>query len=104
MLKKRMYPSYVMVKGQRYDLHLTPYIAIGKAKPNEVIGWCAEKDKFILIHSGLSEKDAFSTLIHELLHAIDEEYGVRIPHKLIYQLEGALAETISANFHLVPKR
>jgi hypothetical protein len=38
------------------------------------------------------------TCIHELLHALNHEYGLRLRHRQIYALEGALTDFILRNF------
>jgi hypothetical protein len=38
------------------------------------------------------------TLVLELFHAIEFAYEIKIPHALIYKLEGPVAELIKDNF------
>jgi len=60
-------------------------------------GLCDDGAKIIWIRSDQSPKGLFKTLIHELLHAVEAEYGLRIKHEMIYSLETALADLILDN-------
>ena len=50
-------------------------------------GECDDLAKQIAILKGMSERETLETFIHELLHAVELEYGIPIPHRLIYMLE-----------------
>lgn len=52
----------------------------------------------ILIKQGLSEDDTLKTLLHELVHAIEYEYEIKISHSGVYKFEEALFDFICANF------
>lgn len=56
----------------------------------DVLGECRFDSKQIAIKDGLSEREAFKTFVHEVLHAVEFERGVKIPHRAIYQLEDAV--------------
>jgi hypothetical protein len=65
-------------------------------------GRCASKhEKFgsrtIFIQKGLGPRLEQETFVHELLHAIEFEYNVTIPHRLIYALEYPLRRLFSLN-------
>ena len=53
--------------------------------------------KTITIRMGLSPKKMRLTLIHEVFHAIEEEYGIAIPHFLIYLLEEPIDKILTLN-------
>lgn len=57
----------------------------------EVLGLCHFTDKIIYIKLGQSPEERLSTFFHEVIHAFTEEYGIHVPHKLIYKLEKPLA-------------
>lgn len=56
----------------------------------DVLGECRFDSKQIAMKSGLSERETYKTLIHEVLHAMEFERGIKISHKAIYQLEDAV--------------
>lgn len=51
----------------------------------------------ILIKKGMSEDDTLKTLLHELVHAIEYEYEIKISHRGVYRFEEALFDFICAN-------
>lgn len=61
----------------------------------ELLGECRYEHKQIALVK--DEAQILETFIHELLHAVDFEYGIGIPHKTIYQLEEALARVLRLN-------
>lgn len=54
-------------------------------------------DKVIYIRMGQTAKGRLETFVHELLHAVEYEYEIEIPHALIYKLEGPLVRLILDN-------
>lgn len=52
----------------------------------------------ILIKAGMSEDDTLKTLLHELVHAIEYEYEIKISHSGVYKFEEAIFDFICANF------
>lgn len=52
----------------------------------------------ILIKAGMSQDDTLKTLLHELVHAIEYEYEIKISHSGVYKFEEALFDFICANF------
>lgn len=51
----------------------------------------ASSDGKIRLATGMETLEAYETLWHELLHSIEYEYEIKIPHELIYKLEKPLA-------------
>jgi hypothetical protein len=60
-------------------------------------GLCNGNTREIHIYTRQREKMILSTLLHELLHAIEFTYGLSVPHRLIFELEGPLAELLIKN-------
>lgn len=56
-----------------------------------VLGMCDDAEHIIYIRTRLSEHDLLSTLIHEVLHAIEYTTQTPLPHKSIYLIEAPLA-------------
>lgn len=51
----------------------------------------------ILLRKDLVGEELISALLHEILHAIEFEYRIPIPHKLIYRLEKAILKVLKLN-------
>lgn len=64
--------------------------------PN-ITGLCDASEKLITLKCGLSKKELLDAFCHELVHAIEEEYGFEIPHHLVYKLESGLAAFLRDN-------
>jgi Zn-dependent peptidase ImmA (M78 family) len=67
-------------------------------KDSDLMGLCDPERQEILIKVGIDQKDRIETLVHELLHAIEFEYDIKIGHKLIKKLEGPITKLIIENF------
>ncbi len=65
---------------------------------HEVWGLCDPSTQTILIKSGLSPRDTLDTIIHEALHALDDEYDIRMPHSMVHKLDSRLAQFLIDNF------
>lgn len=61
-------------------------------------GYCDEAKQRIEILARLKTKPRITTFIHEVLHAIEDEYNIEIDHKLLDKIAVALAELILVNF------
>lgn len=55
-------------------------------------GGCHFESKVLMISSRQSKSEALASLFHEILHAIEAEYKVKLGHGKINKLEYALAE------------
>ena len=54
--------------------------------------------KTIKIKAGMSRRETFTTLIHELLHVAEFEGPIKLKHKTVHKLEKALFELLVDNF------
>jgi hypothetical protein len=61
------------------------------------LGMCHSIKKIIYLKKGLSLVSTFSTLIHEVLHALEFEYNIEIKHKSIHQYEQAILDFLMNN-------
>lgn len=59
-------------------------------------GMCISEIKEILIAKD-SGKTMLETFLHEVMHAMDNEYGLEIPHPLMYRAERPLARICRLN-------
>lgn len=64
----------------------------------EVIGLCDPMTQTIIIKTGLKPREALDTLVHECLHAIEDEYDLKIDHALIHSLESKISQLLIDNF------
>jgi len=64
---------------------------------SDSVGICDNNEKKIYIDGALSKDEKAKTLIHELLHALEFEYRLNIPHPLIYKLETPIYKLLCDN-------
>jgi len=55
-------------------------------------------NKSIQLKTKEPKLDTYSTFIHELIHAIDDEYEINLDHDQVYKLEEAMMKFMLANF------
>lgn len=85
-MKKPPIPPHIKIKNKVvYEV-----VWVDQFKDPEVLGECRFDSKQIALKIGVSERETYKTLIHEVLHAVEFERGVKLQHKAIYQLEDAL--------------
>jgi len=58
---------------------------------------CRPEEKQIVIALNQSHTDMTKGLIHELFHAIEFEYKIKIPHGVIHLLEHAVLKVLKLN-------
>jgi hypothetical protein len=94
------YPSRLRIGDRDYRLRFVKSIrrchrqvgkgaTVGLHDPNRIE---------ILVKEGMSEDDTLKTVLHELVHAIEYEYEIKISHSGVYKFEEALFDFICANF------
>ena len=67
-------------------------------KNKGIVGITDFSSQEIHIKTNQSKTETLSTFIHEILHAMDEEYDMKLTHKQIYQLEEAIMDFMASNF------
>ena len=65
---------------------------VDKFDDKDQLGYCLDKNsdmgsRTILLKLGMSETLTAKIFIHEVFHAIEFEYNIKIPHQLIRDLE-----------------
>lgn len=63
----------------------------------ETRGECRFDTKQVLLIQGMPDSILFETYTHEVIHAIEHEYKIEIPHKSIYALEAAIPKILKLN-------
>lgn len=61
------------------------------------IGWSDKDARLIYLKHRMGVKETNEIFIHEVLHAIEYEYDIALPHKLVYALQGPLALLLTQN-------
>lgn len=99
-MKKKNYPKSVKVKNSNYRIEWAEIIE--ETEEEYIRGEChTGRDKHIKLLSTLNDQEAFSTFWHEILHAFEEEYKIKLAHKkVVYALEGPLSKFLLDNFKL----
>lgn len=87
-------PRQIIVGEALYDVHFRSTI---EAR-HDIYGYCNGDTKEIFVKKGLSQVERGKTMIHELLHALEFEYGLHIEHSLIYKLEEPIYNLVKDNW------
>lgn len=61
------------------------------------MGVCCFDIKEIWISTGLTCQERLETFWHEISHALDFEYGIKLTHKQVYALEKPLSDLFQKN-------
>lgn len=63
----------------------------------ETLGYCEDESQIIYMKDGQDMDETFKTMIHELVHAMDHTYGMKLKHSQVRKLELALADFLTNN-------
>lgn len=91
-MKRADVPPYIDVNGVRYDVLFSKDVSSIAGRKFKCRGYCDGESKKIYIQVGLDESLRGSTFWHEVLHAIDFEFGIKISHAQIYRAELPLSK------------
>lgn len=91
--KQSQFPKTLQVSDEVYKIQ---WVRAFKGHDNQV-GECCWTDKIIRIKLGQTPSDRLKTFIHEVIHAYECEFGLKMPHKLVYQMEEALFQFLMEN-------
>lgn len=92
-MRLRDYPRQIVIGDSIWEVKFVRDIDNGRTAGN-----CDPNEQVISIRMGQCETERLKTFIHELFHAWEEEYGLEIPHKLIYRLEEPIVDFIQDNY------
>lgn len=92
-------PKTIIVKGSLWEIQ---FVRVIPNEPN-ASGLCDRDEQQISIESSLTKSEKAKTLIHEILHAFEYEYNIRIPHKLVYLLEEPIYRLLVDNWRYIGK-
>lgn len=93
-MRLKDYPRQIVIKDSIWDVKFVKKL---NGHGRMTIGLCDPSDQTISVRLGLDKRERMKTLIHEIFHAWEEEYGLHIPHKLIYALEDPVVDFIIDN-------
>lgn len=88
----RKYPKKLHIGENEWAL------VIKEKLEDDALGLCEYSTRTIYIRSKLNRVIFLSTLVHEVLHVFEDEYDIKLSHKVVYQLERAIMEFLIANY------
>lgn len=88
-------PTHFYVKGRRWKIVITDELKYdrvlikkgprkGQYKWVRLYGECHPDDRTILISEHATPLQMAKTFLHEYLHALEYEYKIRLPHKMVH--------------------
>lgn len=86
------YPRQFVIRDSLWDVKF-----VQKLDGKLTAGLCDPSCQTIYVRLGQTKIERLKTVIHELLHAMEHEYAITIPHKMVYTLEAPLAEFLLDN-------
>lgn len=68
-----------------------------KIEQSDDLGYCDTEAAVLYIKDGQTYEASLSTLFHEIMHAFEHEYRIKISHRAVYKLENAILALLSQN-------
>jgi len=90
------YPNCLLIKDCVWQLKFCRQIESGSD-----VGACEPNTKTIYNAIDQSRSEKFYTLIHEVIHAIEDEYGFKLRHSAVEKLERGVGDFILENFNAI---
>jgi hypothetical protein len=94
----RKYPKEVLVNDELWAIKFCRKIPERHYGREVIWGLCDPSNLTIYIKYGQSREQTFSTLVHELLHAIEHSWNIAIDrtndHPKVYKLECAIVQIL----------
>ncbi len=95
------FPSSITINGSTWSINQLrtvdhPEIADGWIA--HTWGYCDIERKRLEVLKRLGDRNKLRTLVHELFHAIEEEYDLQLEHKVLDAFSIAIADTLISNF------
>lgn len=93
------YPKTLKIGDRTYRVRFVKSIrGCKKTGKGALVGFYDPRRLEILIKDvGQSKDEILKALIHEVIHGIHNEYGIRLSHKGVYKMEEAFFDFLSAN-------
>ena len=78
--------------------YLIAYVqSIDSEEGTKTYGYCDPNTKQIILSMDQTETEMLKTCIHEMFHCLEEEYKIKIPHKVVHILEVAVFKVLKLN-------
>ena len=91
-------PEFLLIGDSIWSVKLVRKIDYPRHKVRITVGLADPETCVISLKKSLSTEDKLEYFVHELIHALDHEYDLNIPHKLVYKLQKPIADFLRANF------
>lgn len=91
----RSYPKSIYVGHREWRVVFKPNVGMTGKRHNW--GLCNNEEKTIYIKTKLDGYNRFVTFVHEVIHAVEYEYGFDIPHKLVECMDVGIANLLLVN-------
>jgi Zn-dependent peptidase ImmA (M78 family) len=90
------YFTEIFVRGVLYKIEFVKKLIVDR---ENILGFCeyGKDEKMISINSSQSLSEIRSTIVHEILHALDYEYKIGLKHEQVYALERAISDFLIEN-------
>lgn len=88
--KQSQYPKKIYLRGEVYSIRFVKGL-----KSLGITNWSKNTIK---IRAGMSRNETFRAFLHEVLHFLEFEWPIKLPHKTVYKLEKAIFQLIMDNF------
>lgn len=99
MFRMRDYPETIVINENIWTVKFVRGpIEDEDGRGRDTVGLCDPSDQTIYIKMGQTPEERLKTFLHELLHAIENEYGIEIPHSLVHKLEDPFAKFLIDNY------
>ena len=93
----RKYPKVLHITPEvDYQLKFVRKLVDGGG--NSLDGECDSSEHLIKVRLGQSPEETFKTTLHEVIHALSDEYDLELNEKKVRQLEKALGDFLLMNF------
>lgn len=93
-MRERDIPRQLTIRGNEWTVRLVNKMPHGA---DDCVGLCVFDDREIYILRGQTPRERGATAWHEILHAIEWEYKVKIGHRIINRLEYAMLDVLAAS-------
>lgn len=89
-VKTFKYPKKIHVRGTTYKVVFV--------KKLDCLGETNWETRTIKIKAGMGKNETFKTFLHELCHAVEFSWPIKLKHKTVYELEEAIFQLLLENF------
>lgn len=87
----RKYPKFLTIRGEVWQVKFKHDLdKLAEADPEDcpILGLCDPSNKTIYLRYKQSKIDLLKTFVHEVLHAIEDEYDFSLPHGEVIEQNG----------------